>query len=269
LNYLSGAAHTYYSGNTLINGTITLKAGKKDALTSLRLQVIQDEEVVATARLAASATKKLLIPFGDDGTISIAESQRLFALPSAEAARINGENNSTLMLKVVGKTKLHYEGEREFATVDLLVRFRGTNRFGNRDAGNCTDANAKNYPCGGDDWVLPNVRTVLAHFTSISWGDMSNMNGGEFPPHDGHQRGTSADGHFGGYNDRDAAAASQIIKYLNDDTYGSRIRRVYVTFTPAFRRAIEAVTLDDGRRATDVIKNAGDHATHFHFDIAS
>jgi murein endopeptidase len=93
------------------------------------------------------------------------------------------------------------------------------------------------------------------------------MNGGPFPPHASHRVGTSADGWFTGYNNRDAATAATIIDQLN--THGTRIRSVYVTFAAgsAFAQAIANVTLNDGRAATAVIRNIGGHTTHFHWEV--
>lgn len=87
------------------------------------------------------------------------------------------------------------------------------------------------------------------------------------PPHLSHQTGNSADGWFPGYNARDAATAATIIGHLN--TYGTRIRTVYVTFAPgsAFANAIANVTLNDGRAASSVIKSAPGHTTHFHWEV--
>ena len=93
------------------------------------------------------------------------------------------------------------------------------------------------------------------------------MNGGPFPPHGSHQTGNSVDGWFAGYNERNAATAATIIGHLN--TYGARIRAVYVTFAPGseFANAIANVTLNDGRAATSVIRNVPGHETHFHWEV--
>ncbi len=268
LQYLSAARHTYYGGNTRIHGTITLRGGKTDRLTSLELQVVQGDEAVATASLVPAARRVLLVPFGDDGKIVVAESRLLFQLPAAQAARVNGDADSDLTLRVTGETKAGAQGERDFGPVPLLVRYTDRNRYGGRDEGNCIGVTPA-YPCGGDDWVLPSVKTIAEHFDGITWGDFSNMNGGPFPKHKGHRDGTEVDGHFAGYNERNAATARKMIEYLNDDTYGSHIRIVYVTFParPGFWNAIKDVVLDDGRRARDVITDAAEHDTHFHWSL--
>lgn len=119
---------------------------------------------------------------------------------------------------------------------------------------------------GGDDWAKPGVATFI-NGAGLTWGDFSNMNGGPFPPHQTHRTGNSADGWFDGYNARNAATAATIIGHLN--THGTRIRAVYVTFASGseFANAISNVILNDGRAATDVIRNVGGHTTHFHWEV--
>ncbi|HEU5430741.1 MAG TPA: hypothetical protein VFU81_03710, partial [Thermomicrobiales bacterium] len=138
--------------------------------------------------------------------------------------------------------------------------YTGANRYGDRDDS-----------VGGDDWVKPSVNAVLNHYAGIDWGDMSNMNGGNFIPHDGHRNGQEADGFFVGYNARDAATAATIIGHLNDPGFGSRITKVLVTYSlrpcDAFCKAIKGVTLDDGRAAAAVIRPAPKHDTHFHWYV--
>jgi hypothetical protein len=202
-------------------------------------------------------------------------------LPSAQAQLLNSGDNEQLELKVVAETgsPSSFEATKDLGrTVPKLVNYKGKNRYG---AG-------RDEEVGGDDWVKPSVRTVAAHFLTNNWGDFSNMNGGPFLPHGSHQTGNDIDGKFVGYAARDADTAEAIIAQLNDDTYGSRIQKVLVTFnapkTPplhceppidgpdtnhaAFWRAIQGVTLDDGRAATDVILPAKDHCVHFHWHIS-
>lgn len=261
LQYLSTSAHTYFSGNTRIHGTITVEGAKDDSLTSLELEVLEGGTVVARANLAAGAQGTLLTTFGDDEKVEITNSQLLFELPSAQAAAVNQQNNGNLTLRARAKSQNGEEATKEFGAVQKLVRYTGNNRYGDRDEG-----------VGGDDWVKPSVRTVVEHFAGLTWGDFSNMNGGQFAPHQTHNDGNDADGWFSGYNARDAATAQTIIGHLNDATYGSRILTVYVTYQQAngnaFWEAIRNVTLNDGRRARDVIRSIGGHTTHFHWIVS-
>lgn len=261
LKYLSTAPHSYFGGNTRVHGTITVEGDKDDELQSLVLEIIQGGNVVATANLATDAKTQLLEPFGEDEKVEITTSQLLFELPSAQAANINGATNGTLSLRVKAKSSSGEEATKDFGAVEILVRYTNSNRYGLRDGNQ-----------GGDDWIKPSVKTIIEHFSNITVGDMSNMNGGKFSPHSTHQDGRHVDGWFNGYNARDAATAATIISHLNDATYGSKILTVYVTYqqtnTNAFWNAIKNVTLNDGRMAKDVIKPINGHTTHFHWIIA-
>lgn len=55
------------------------------------------------------------------------------------------------------------------------------------------------------------------------------MNGGFFPPHNGHRIGDTGDGSFPGYSNRDEAAAKTLLSALG--FVADRIHRVYVAFT--------------------------------------
>jgi hypothetical protein len=262
LKYLSAAAHTYFSGNTRINGTITVVGGETDQLSSLVLEVIEGGKVVAIANLSQAAQAVLLNhPFGSAGKIEITSPQLLFELPSAEAAKVNGTTNSVLTLQIKAVSQKGDQATKLAGSVEKLVRYTGTNRYGTgRDEG-----------VGGDDWVKPSVKTVIDHFTGVTWNDFSNMNGGPFSPHGSHRKGNDVDGYFTGYENRNAATATQIIAHLNDATYGPRIEMVFVAFekkeTNAFWVAIKDVTLSNGRKAQNVILPDANHKGHFHWRV--
>ncbi|OWY67428.1 hypothetical protein B7486_31830 [cyanobacterium TDX16] len=261
LDFLSTAAHTYFSSNTRVNGIITVQGVNNDQLNLLVLEVIEGGKVVATANLAQKAQQTLFPPFGSDEQVEIATSQLLFELPSAQAANIDGTTNGTVSLRVRAKANSGEEVTKGVAPRQKLIRFTETQRYGQRDESE-----------GGDDWVKPSVKTVMEYFSSLTWGDISNMNGGSFPPHSSHRTGNDIDGWFSGYNEINAATAATIISHLNDSTYGSRISVVYVTYSRStgnpFWEAIKNVTLNDGRKAADIIRPANGHATHFHWRVS-
>ncbi len=261
LQYLSAAPHTYFGGNTRVHGTITVVGAKTDRLTDVVLEVLQGGSVVARGQLDPKARSTLLTAFGPKETIKIAKSKLLFNIPSSELGNIDGSANGNLTLRVRAISQDEGETTKDFGAVALLVRYTNGNRYGGRDE-----------KVGGDDWVKPSVKAVLEHFPGLTWGDMSNMNGGKFKPHKGHQNGQEADGWFAGYNARNAATAQTIIGHLNDATHGSRIAKVFVTYSASpcdvFCKAITGVTLDDGRRAIDVIRPVSGHGTHFHWNVS-
>lgn len=257
LSYLSASAHPYFGGNTRIHGTITVEGAADDALESLKLEVIQNGQVVATATLDTGATSKLLQAFGDDNQVSVSSSQLLFNLVPQN---INVANNGTLSLRARARSQSWEEVTYDLGAVQILRRFNSTDRYGGRDEAE-----------GGDDWAKPSVAGFVESRTGVLWGDFSNMNAGRFIGHASHRTGNDADGWFSGYNALDAGTAATIIGHLNQPN-ASRITMVFVTYQAqagnAFYDAIQNVTLNDGRLATDVIRPVAHHTTHFHWRIA-
>jgi hypothetical protein len=268
LRFLSASPHTYFDGNTRVHGTVAVEGDEEDALSELRLEVLEGGSVVATAQLAAAAGNALLQPFGSDGRVEIASSQLLYEISSAQFFSVDQDSDGVLVLRLVAESANGESATREFGGVEKLVLYGGSNRYSVRN----------NAGVGGDSWVKPSVNEVLEHFRDLYagsdgllWGEMSNMNGGPFPRHRTHQTGNDVDGFFTGYRDRDAAVAEQMLAYLNDPEYGSRIHRVFVTFqrvdSDSFWTAIRDVTLDDGRSAREVIRRVGGHTGHFHWVV--
>ncbi|GAB4540792.1 MAG: hypothetical protein Tsb0014_32290 [Pleurocapsa sp.] len=263
LSFLSvDGKNPYFGGNTRINGKIKILGDKDDSLKSVQLEIVQGGKLVATANLAQNAQSKLLNQtFGNDGKIEINTNQLLFELPNSEAGNIDVSQNGTVSLRVKAISDGGGEVTKDIGAVQLLGRYAKSNRYGQRDK-----------IVGGDDWALPSVIDVIEHFgNQIILGDFSNMNGGRFSPHSTHRDGTHIDGWFNGYNDRNAATAQTMINLLNDPTYGYKIRTVLVTFQKTsqdtFWNAIKDVTLDDGRKASNVIKPYQGHTTHFHWVV--
>jgi hypothetical protein len=111
----------------------------------------------------------------------------------------------------------------------------------------------------------------VQHFSEQLWyNDFSDMNGGQFPRHASHNKGTSVDALFRGYVDRGAAAADKLLKILDDEEFGSRIRKLLVTFNKdsPFFHEIHGVVLSDGRLADNVIHYWKGHEDHFHMEIS-
>lgn len=254
LRYLSASNHAYFNGSTRVHGTITIKGPAEDSLEELTVEVLEGGQRIATGTLASSLTGTLLTQFGSDGQIQLSTSQLLFEIPASQLAAADQSVNGGLTIRVKARSSSDERAEKTFGQVTKLVRYTGTNRYGQRDPG-----------LGGDDWAKPGVR-VFVPGAGLNWGDFSNMNGGAFPPHGFHRTGNSIDGHFTNYNRRDGLTAATIIGHLN--TYGKRITSVFVTFTPAFAGAIANVTLNDGRQAKAVIRDVPGHETHFHWEVS-
>lgn len=275
LTYLSvSASNPYFSGNTVIFGTLMVTGAPGDRLVDMQLLIEQNGTRVASVPLTRGAQRAVLVPFDAHGRILIREARELFRISNAIAGGIDVTEDGSVSVRVWTKRALGGESYSASGSVALLTRYTGTNRYGGRDGRWCLDRNGHptNVKCGGDDWVQPSILDVLSHFSGIRWGDMSNMNGGPFTGHDGHRSGTEADGSYAGYNERDAAAARKMIAYLDDPDYGSRIRQVFVTFDVTkddpFWGVIKNAQLADGRWARDVITSSSDHTSHFHWVIS-
>lgn len=258
LGFLSASPHTYFGGNTRVHGTMTIEGDKDATINAVELQLLQGGAVLATGNLAVSARTSLLQRLGDDEKVEITSPELLFEIPSTELALLDSATNTTVALRARVTSAAGDEVTFDLGAVPVLALYDGNVRYGGRDA-----------ELGGDDWLIPSVASVLSD-AGITVGDISNMNGGPFAPHASHRQGVDADGHFEGYNNRDADVAATMLGHLNA-TYGPRIQVVFVTYAQEpddpFWTAIRNVELDDGRRARDVIRPLGGHTTHFHWRI--
>jgi CARDB len=266
LQYLSIGPHTYFGGYTRVWGTIRIKGAAADKLTELELEVIVGGQIKARGLLTAALKPVLYQSFGSDGVLEVTVNQHLFSLPSADTTDIDQATNGGVLLRVRAES----EKEPDGATKEHPGY---PHRLVSHNAGRYKD-NDFNRAEGGDSWVKPTVKPIVESFTSVEWGDASNMNGAQIEPHAEHRTGNDVDGWFTGYNDRGAEDANRMVELLNaahDRGYVKRVERVLVTYAVAasdpFYAAIAEVELKDGRNAIDVIVPASDHADHFHWDI--
>jgi hypothetical protein len=261
LQHVSASAHAYFGGATRIHGTIRIVGREGDGVASVELHALHEGEAIATAQLAPEAESKLIAPFGASGILEVATPQLLFELPASEAALIEASGAEVVTLQVEATSTRGETASKDYTVpVGVLLRYTTANRYGPRDEVE-----------GGDDWTQRSVREFLSHYENdITIGDISNMNGGPFPPHVSHRNGLDVDGWYPGYNARDANAAAIMLDLLNRPS-GHRVSTVFVTYDQApgdsFWEAIEAVTLDDGRLATEVIRPLSGHTGHFHWVV--
>jgi hypothetical protein len=278
LQYLSTDAHPYFGGNTRINGTIAITGAARDKLDFLFLEISQGD-TDAFAFLTDDASKKLVgVEFGADHQVKVAvdpSKEPLFELSSAQAALFNSNLNGPVQFRLIGGAAGDFAPiDKSLGHTPRLVRYKRSNRYGPRDEAQ-----------GGDDWVLPSVRPVLVAlsiaFPELRYGDISNMNGGKFPPeHDSHRKGVDVDVKFPGYEKLDASVAHELIRQLNNPHDGGRIKSVLVTYnkpggeifkgrpTPdPFWLAIKDLTLNNGDPVPKVIIPWDGHLTHFHWRV--
>ncbi|MEJ2044655.1 MAG: hypothetical protein P8X74_19300 [Reinekea sp.] len=259
LEYFSSDDHPFFNSQTPVRGKIKIVGPENVSVTEVELNLIQGGATVATGVLHPDASANILTTFGADKKIEIATSTFLFNVPATND--INTTNGSTISLQLRVEADNDNEILHDLGSVNVLGRYTGTNRYGTRQA----DA-----AVGGDSWALPRVVTFAGNFSTHSFGDFSNMHGGQFAPHASHRTGNDIDGWFAGYNARNAATAQTLINVLNGD-HGTDIERMFVTYsqqpTDTFWTTIQDVTLNDGRAATDVIRSVGGHTTHYHWRI--
>lgn len=266
LKLISGDTHTYFEGFTRIHGTIRLEGEKDDSLKSLNLQFLEGDTVKTTAKIASTGGDLLKGKFGKEGFKEIATSTLLFKIFPKDTIALASEENKTYTMRIKATSTKGHSAEFDAGTVELLVRFRGQNRYP------APAENQRDQDLGGDDWALPTIRSFANDMTGLTYGDFSNMNGGRFNPHQEHQGGTDIDAWFEGYNSLDGTVADRIIDILNTPTLGSRIQRVLVRFSrrpnDPFWAGIRGRVLNNGRSADRMIFPHADHGTHFHMDVS-
>ncbi|HEX8205433.1 MAG TPA: CARDB domain-containing protein [Solirubrobacteraceae bacterium] len=281
LNYLSVGPrpNAWFDGYTRIWGTITITGQPDDKITSLELEVIEGGKVKARAPLTAGLKDVLYQAFGADRTLAVNTNQHLFSLPANDTGDLDLVNNGSVLVRARVRSEKVPDGpSKEFPTrPKKLIRHGAPDRYG------CCNASE-----GGDEWVKPTVRPVVAAIPVI-WGDASNMNAGPIEPHGEHETGNDLDADYDGYSRWDyrgvqvvagATTAKKLIGWLNNDTFGSKIERIIVTYcepgatypcqhdpSMEFWDAIKDVKLDDGRPATRVFMTATGHHHHFHMDV--
>jgi hypothetical protein len=227
---------------------------------TITLDIVQNGALVASAAFVGPAVPNQAQPAALAAEPPEYEFEGLlFELSSQQAANIDVSEDGTVLLVARARSSNGNQSIFPVGKVSLLSRFTGNNRIGPR-----------NEAVGGDDWAQPGTIAIATLFGNHYYGDFSNMNAGDFPPHSGHKTGDAVDAWFPGYNLRNAATAATIIEQLNNPIYGTQIARVLVTFekTPAnaFWNAIQNVILTDGRRAADVIHPAPGYETRFHWE---
>lgn len=256
ITYLSIDNHSYFNGTVPVYGKITIKGAADDKLTALNLEVLKDGNVISSTSLTAAVQSQLFQTFGSDEKVEITSTTLLFEIPASSPLASDGK----VLLRLSAETEDGESTSKDYGSVPNLRLYTGTNRYGGRDADK-----------GGDDWALPSTVAYTGTLNSAwTFGDFSNMNGNVFSPHATHRDGIDMDVWFTGYNNRDATVANTLIDFLNS-SLGSGVDAIYVTYTTnssdVFYNAIKNVTLNNGYKATDIIRPVTGHTTHFHIKL--
>jgi hypothetical protein len=319
IGYLSSSTYDSYEGYVRLNGFLGVTGPANDSIQSMTLAIYDgNNNLVTRASLARASVSNVIssiigVPFGTTG-VSVgldSNGQELGITPllfevSSSALNTLAQNTEDTNIRATLEVTTATGVNRTFDVprrLIKLVRYLGTNRFGDRDQTDCVGLsgtarllrNRPPFPCGRDDWARPKVVSWVSQATvSVNWNDFSNLDGGQFPIHAGHRNGDTADGVFAGYTNRDAAAAQRTIAFLNDRSAHGEVQRVLVGYSTrnypigqdgcsapvkvacgyvdnrpatlsanAFYQAISNVVLGDGRQASAVIQNATGHCDHF------
>ena len=324
IHFLSASTYDSYEGYVRLNGFVKVTGPATDSIQSMTLAIYNGAGTLITrgtlARSSVSNVTSSLIgvPFGATGVEvgldangnELPITPLLFEISSTALAALDQNAEDTLLRATLEiTTAAGTVRTLQSPALTKLVRYLNTNRFGSRDLTLCDGLsptasklfNRPPFPCGRDDWARPKVVQWAGQVdTSVTWNDFSNLNGGFFAAHTAHRHGISVDGLFNGYTNFDAAAAQQLIAFIDANSPSRQIQLVYAGYsvlncpigqspcqpgvphysacgyvdnrpsvlaTNTFYQAILGVTLADGRPATSVITNFVGHCSHFHVEL--
>jgi hypothetical protein len=185
-------------------------------------------------------------------------------------------------------TPIPVMGENEKSVIKLTDIRNGVTRYSDRDPGQCRDKNVDlPWPCRGDAWgrsklqdailAAQNSLSGLSPAVALQTNDISNINGGYFPPHGTHRLGDAVDMDVAGYDNLDAAVARTMVKIgqaLADAANGQQItlRRILVGYEengPFHEELQKPEHLIGGVQAALIIRRdtRGGHRDHFHAEF--
>jgi hypothetical protein len=188
-------------------------------------------ELIATGTLTGGAAAALLnrpFPFGglrfDNGPLFQLNSTFFQSIPFSSTG-------AQLAVRIVATTQ---QGEILTIPLDPLWRWThfspdtGPTRYGARDTIVCI---GDIVVCNGDDWSYPGVVALMETATGADLfeiDDISNMNGGHFPPHVYHPDGLHIDARFftkAAFMSRDQAVADRLVDILKANL--SKIQEIW------------------------------------------
>lgn len=273
------------SGRTEIWGTLRFSGTADRRISSVFLDV--KDTLNGPARVsvpldpAISGLLNVPIPAGG---LTTGPPRRLFDFSDGQMQQFTRTDEERLFLRVRATddtgAPVVISGNNALRVQKLVDAFPGLSRAPERDSDQCTDKGVSlAWYCRGDGWGRPRVQATLLTATAalaavpgaqvlLKTGDISNLNGGHFPPHNSHIRGTNVDLDFDGYDVRDAAAARKVVQVANTlavaaRQYGIELTTILFGSSPRFEAELATLQVD-GRPATDFIKPYTGHKDHFH-----
>lgn len=237
--------------------------------------------------------------FPASGVLGTGAIRRLFAFTDAQMTQAAqaGEERLRVQVRAVDEAGATVQtvGDGAYSVTKLtdLLGSPHPPRYGGRDPFNCTGTGLPvSWPCRGDAWARPDVHAIIQAARQalsvpvvdgrsgivLAVNDLSNMNGGYFPPHTGHRLGQNVDARIAGYENFDRNTAVDLAAVATElrtaaEARGWRLTRLLVHPPDGANGVLfqELGALMVGNRpATEYIQFTGDrtHRDHFHAEFS-
>ncbi len=294
MEYISLGQRDGASGLTEVWGSLAFSGTPDRQVSSLFLDVknATNGAVRVTVPLHPTVTGLLNVPFPGSGLLSTGVSRRLFEFtdPQMQVFTAGDEERLTLSIRATDSSgaAIVVAGDNARAVTKLTDIRQGIARYARRDTLQCLRENgsALPWPCRGDAWGRPKVQAALLaasnalaaqgpNAITLQVNDISNINGGRFPTHTSHMRGTHLDLDISGYDDLDAAVARRVVQVAQAlataaTNEGITLTRIWVSYQAGGAFAEELAGLQiNGQPATLIIRQdmSTVHDDHFHAEF--
>lgn len=292
LQFLSVGEPDTASATTRVYGILTFSGSIGQVVSAVNLEVSDSSGVRARVPIKSDAAALVVNRPINSGALTTGASRELFEFTTGHMRAFGRDGEEQLGLRVVATDsagRVVASTVQNARSVWKMTDIRpGVARYGTRDSSQCLFVSIV-WPCLGDAWARPGVQDILRDAATtlsqpgpagrqaeqLQVNDISNMNGGLFPGHNTHRRGTFVDALIEEYLNRDASVATRLIAVATEldrvaTSKGWRLSRILVSFdsNDPFARALVGQTIN-GRSASDVIRRDPStvHANHFHVEF--
>ncbi|HQZ38876.1 MAG TPA: hypothetical protein PLH72_07535 [Vicinamibacterales bacterium] len=294
MEYISLGQRDGASGLTEVWGSLAFSGTPDRQVSSVFLDVknATNGAVRVSVPLHPTVTGLLNVPFPGTGLLSTGVSRRLFEFtdPQMQVFTAGDEERLTLSIRATDSSgaAIVVAGDNAKAVTKLTDIRQGIARYSLRDTLQCLRENgsALPWPCRGDAWGRPKVQAALLaasnalavqgpNAITLQVNDISNINGGRFPTHTSHMRGTHLDLDISGYDNLDAAVARRVVQVAQAlataaTNEGITLTRILVSYQTGGAFAEELAGLQiNGQPATLIIRQdiSTVHDDHFHAEF--
>lgn len=293
LQFISLGQRDAASGQTEIWGSLTFSGTPDRQVSSVFLDVknATNGAVRVSVPLHQTITGILNVPFPPAG-LTTGASRRLFEFTDAQMQTFTNTDEERLALSIRATDSagmpIVVAGANAKAVTKLADIRPGLARYSLRDTQQCLRENGTplQWPCRGDAWGRPKVQAALLSASAalaaapqnaitLLVNDISNINGGSFPTHTSHRRGTHLDLKFAGYEDLDVVVARKIVRVAEALVTAAAnqnitLTRILVSYAAggAFEEELGKLQIA-GQPATTYVKRDASsvHDDHFHAEF--